>query len=179
MSPFVSRFDKVLICSVFSAFFRNGKVIETGRGDGISQAAIDFTIERLDEGEWVSAFLQYRGHQLMIPGAHIPSRIRSSRPTRATTRPTEVGHVSIAVLTLTGPQRTAHRGRILTEAKSPPTIIPMWIKGAWFPLPSTPMTHSPIRVREGDARKSRVPAVHTANGSGNRGPLWRLSKTAS
>ena len=146
MSSFVSRFDKVLICSVFSAFFRNGKVIETGRGDGISQAAVDFTIERLDEGEWVSASLQYGGHQLIIPGTHIPSRIYSSRPTRTATRPTEVGHVRIAAWTMTGTQRTTHRGRILTEAKSPPTIIPMWIKGACFPLPSTPLAHSLIRV---------------------------------
>lgn len=144
--PFRLRVDIALICSVFSAFFRNGKVIETGRGDGISQEAIDFTIQRLDEGEWVSAFLQYGGHQLTIPGTHIPSRICSSRPTRTATRPAEVGHVSIAAWTLTGTQQTTHRGRILTEVKSAPTIIPMWIKGSRFPLPSTPIAHSLIRV---------------------------------
>ena len=121
MSPFVSRFNKALICSVFSAFFRNGKVIETGRGDGISQEAIDFTIKRLDEGEWVSAFLQYGGHQLTIPGTHIPSRICSSRPTRTTTRPTEVGSVSIAAWTQSldsadHPQReNPDRGQIASD----------------------------------------------------------------
>jgi hypothetical protein len=144
--PFCLSFDIVLICSVLSAFFRNGKVIETVRGDGISQVAIDFTIERLDEGEWVSGFLQYGGHHSMIPDTRISSRICSSRPTRTATRPTEVGHVSITGRTLTGTQRTTHRGRILTEAKSAPTIIPMWIKGTWFSLPSTPMAYSLTRV---------------------------------
>lgn len=75
--------------------------METARGDGISQVAIDFTIERLDEGEWVSAFLQYRGHHPMTLGTRIPSRIYSSRPTRTATRPTEVGHVSTVGRTLT------------------------------------------------------------------------------
>lgn len=94
MSPSVCLLDMVLICSVLSAFFRHGKVIETARGDGISQVAIDFTIERLDEGEWVSAFLQYGGHHPTISGTRISARIRSSGPTRTATRPTEVGHVS-------------------------------------------------------------------------------------
>jgi hypothetical protein len=105
-------------------------VIETVRGDGIAQAAIDFTIERLDEGEWVSAFLQYM--EVIIrtfPDSHISSRICSSRPTSTATRPTEVGHVSMFGRIPTGTQRTIGSGRILTEVKSAPTIIPVWIKG--------------------------------------------------
>ena len=104
MSAFVSRFDKTLICSVFSAFFRNGKVIETARGDGIAQVAINFTIERLDEGEWVSTFLQHESHHSTFPGSHISSRICSPRPTSTATRPTEVGHVSMVGRILTGAQ---------------------------------------------------------------------------
>jgi len=82
---------------VFSAFFRNGKVIDTARGDGIAQAAVDFTIERLDEGEWVHIFPQgyIRQDQLVPPLDRLKWGI----------------------------------GRILTEVKSVPTIVPMWIKG--------------------------------------------------
>lgn len=104
MSPSVSRFAKTLICSVFSVFFRNGKVIETVRGGGIAQVAIDFTIERLDEGEWVNTFLPLEPHYSTFPGSHISSRICSSRPTGTATRPTEVGHVSMVGRILTGTQ---------------------------------------------------------------------------
>ena len=40
--------------SVFSTFFRYGQVIETFRGKGIFQPAIDMAIEKLNRGEWVS-----------------------------------------------------------------------------------------------------------------------------
>ena len=40
--------------SVFSTFFRYGQVIETFRGKGIFQPAIDTAIEKLNRGEWVS-----------------------------------------------------------------------------------------------------------------------------
>ena len=40
-------------CSVFSAFFRKGQVIETFRGAGIYQPAVDLAIERLRAGAWV------------------------------------------------------------------------------------------------------------------------------
>jgi hypothetical protein len=40
-------------CSVFSAFFRKGQVIETFRGEGVYQPAIDTAIERLRAGAWV------------------------------------------------------------------------------------------------------------------------------
>lgn len=35
-------------------FFRYGQVIETFRGKGIFQPAIDDAIEKLNRGEWVS-----------------------------------------------------------------------------------------------------------------------------
>lgn len=39
--------------SVFSAFFRKGQVLETFRGKGIYQTAVDKAIENLNQGEWV------------------------------------------------------------------------------------------------------------------------------
>lgn len=43
----------ITICSVFSAFFRNGQVLETFRGNGIFQPAVDTAIDKLNAGGWV------------------------------------------------------------------------------------------------------------------------------
>jgi hypothetical protein len=46
---------------VFSAFFRKGQVIETFRGEGIYQPAVDLAIEKLRAGAWVHvAFISFR-----------------------------------------------------------------------------------------------------------------------
>lgn len=42
-----------MLDSVFSAFFRKGQVLETFRGKGIYQTAVDKAIENLNQGEWV------------------------------------------------------------------------------------------------------------------------------
>ncbi|KAG8852973.1 hypothetical protein FRB91_005647 [Serendipita sp. 411] len=42
---------------IYSAFFANGKVIDTIRGGGRFQDAVDTAIERLDAGDWVRAAL--------------------------------------------------------------------------------------------------------------------------
>ena len=39
--------------SIFSEFFRQGQVLETFRGKGIYQPAVDTAIEKLNKGEWV------------------------------------------------------------------------------------------------------------------------------
>lgn len=44
---------KLSIARVFSTFFRNGQVIETFRGQGIYQPAVDAAIEKVDQGGWV------------------------------------------------------------------------------------------------------------------------------
>lgn len=41
-----------------ATFFRNGKVIDTIRGVGVYQEALDVAIERLNAGEWVHIFPQ-------------------------------------------------------------------------------------------------------------------------
>jgi monolysocardiolipin acyltransferase len=38
---------------VFSAIFRSGQVLETVRGAGIFQPAVDVAIEKLNSGAWV------------------------------------------------------------------------------------------------------------------------------
>ena len=43
----------VCLPRVFSAFFRKGQVIETFRGEGIYQPAVDLAIEKLRAGAWV------------------------------------------------------------------------------------------------------------------------------
>ncbi|KAF8521152.1 acyltransferase-domain-containing protein [Gautieria morchelliformis] len=42
--------------SFFSEFFRQGQVLETFRGNGIRQHAVDRSIELLNQGEWVHIF---------------------------------------------------------------------------------------------------------------------------
>lgn len=56
----IRRFAHVLmdtpdptICSIMSKFFSLGQVIETVRGGGIFQPAIDDAIRKLGDGEWV------------------------------------------------------------------------------------------------------------------------------
>jgi monolysocardiolipin acyltransferase len=38
----------------------NGKVIDTVRGAGVYQEAMDFAIQRLNEGEWVCTVYLYQ-----------------------------------------------------------------------------------------------------------------------
>jgi hypothetical protein len=45
--------------SVFSAFFREGQVLETFRGRGIYQPAVDTAIEKLDQGQWVCSIFDW------------------------------------------------------------------------------------------------------------------------
>lgn len=40
-------------CSLFSAYFRAGKVLETDRKAGIYQPSLDQAIAALNRGEWV------------------------------------------------------------------------------------------------------------------------------
>ena len=47
------RAEAPLTSSLDSWFFRKGQVIETLRGKGIYQAAIDEASKKLDDGRWV------------------------------------------------------------------------------------------------------------------------------
>ncbi|KAI0699518.1 acyltransferase-domain-containing protein [Cerioporus squamosus] len=88
---------------VFSTFFRYGQVIETFRGNGIFQPAIDTAIEKLNRGEWIHLFGEGKVNQdsgdFGNPNAGRLLRFKWGI------------------------------GRIMMEAQRPPVIIPMWLTG--------------------------------------------------
>ncbi|KAI6035522.1 acyltransferase-domain-containing protein [Pisolithus orientalis] len=88
---------------VFSAFFRNGQVIETFRGEGIFQPALDAAIDKLNQGHWVHLFGEGKVCQ--------PPRYPQVNG---------VAHL----------QRFKWGvARIIIEANILPIIIPMWLTG--------------------------------------------------
>lgn len=88
---------------VFSTFFRHGQVLETFRGKGVYQPAVDAAIEKLGKGDWIHLFGEGKICQ-----------------------PETYAHTGgIAQL-----QRFKWGvSRILLETPCPPTIIPMWLTG--------------------------------------------------
>ncbi|KAI0300647.1 acyltransferase-domain-containing protein [Multifurca ochricompacta] len=89
----------------FSAFFRKGQVIETFRGAGIYQPAIDTAIEKLRAGAWIHLFGE---------GKVCQSHTYKADPQTGVAR---LQRFKWGI------------GRILMETPRPPTIIPMWITG--------------------------------------------------
>jgi len=87
---------------VFSAFFRQGQVLETFRGRGIYQPAVDSAIEKLNAGAWIHLFGEGKVNQPDDP--HDPSSVSLLRFKWGC-------------------------GRIVMEAAKPPIIIPMWLTG--------------------------------------------------
>jgi len=87
---------------VFSAFFRAGQVLETFRGRGIYQPAVDMAIEKLDQGQWVHLFGEGKVNQNTLETHHGITRL---------------------------PRFKWGVGRILTETAVPPVTIPMWLTG--------------------------------------------------
>nr|CDI51613.1 related to TAZ1-Lyso-phosphatidylcholine acyltransferase [Melanopsichium pennsylvanicum 4] len=79
-----------------STFFRNGQCIETLRGGGIYQKAIDTSIEKLNKAKWIHLFPE--------------------------------GYVNVSTSTKL---RRFKWGiaRMLLEAKTVPTVVPIWISG--------------------------------------------------
>ncbi|KAI0740387.1 acyltransferase-domain-containing protein [Earliella scabrosa] len=88
---------------VFSTFFRYGQVIETFRGNGIFQPAIDTAIEKLNRGEWIHLF----GEGKVNPDSGNKESPNAGRLLR----------FKWGV------------GRIIMEAEKAPVIIPMWLTG--------------------------------------------------
>ncbi|KAH9895722.1 acyltransferase-domain-containing protein [Cubamyces lactineus] len=88
---------------VFSTFFRLGQVIETFRGNGIFQPAIDTAIEKLNRGEWIHLFGEGKVNQ----ESSDPNSSNAARLLRF----------------------KWGIGRIMMEAQKPPVIIPMWLTG--------------------------------------------------
>ncbi|KAI0065174.1 acyltransferase-domain-containing protein [Artomyces pyxidatus] len=88
---------------VFSAFFRNGQVLETFRGKGIYQPAVDSAIEKLSHGQWVHLFGE--------------GKVRQPDTYSVEASGAKLIRFKWGV------------GRILMETPRAPTIIPMWITG--------------------------------------------------
>ncbi|KAG8218352.1 acyltransferase-domain-containing protein, partial [Butyriboletus roseoflavus] len=84
-------------------FFRKGQVIETFRGNGIWQPALDVAIEKLNQGHWLHMFGEGKVHQPIL-------------------YPLNDG---IAHL----PRFKWGLGRIIMETNVPPLVIPMWLTG--------------------------------------------------
>jgi len=88
---------------VLSTFFRRGQVLETFRGKGIYQPAVDAAIAKLNDGAWVHLFGEGKVNQ---PKSY----------------PQNDGVVHL-------PRFKWGIGRILMEARTPPIVIPVWLSG--------------------------------------------------
>ncbi|KIJ70447.1 hypothetical protein HYDPIDRAFT_77501 [Hydnomerulius pinastri MD-312] len=88
---------------VFSAFFRKGQVIETFRGNGIWQPALDEAVHKLNQGHWLHLFGEGEVHQ--------PAEYPQTNG---------ITHL---------PRFKWGVGRIVMETNVPPLIIPMWLTG--------------------------------------------------
>ncbi|KAJ7937363.1 hypothetical protein B0H13DRAFT_2226715 [Mycena leptocephala] len=106
--------------SVFSAFFRNGQVLETVRGIGIYQPSVDAAIDKLNNGSWV----------------HFYSEGKVNQPN------TYAQHHGVAHL----PRFKWGVGRVLMEAATLPVIIPMWITGFDSLMPEGQIAQTRILV---------------------------------
>ncbi|KDR83457.1 hypothetical protein GALMADRAFT_109958 [Galerina marginata CBS 339.88] len=89
---------------VFSAFFSLGQTLETFRGKGIYQPAVDTAIQKLNEGRWV----------------HLYSESKVNQPDTYFRDKQGVAHL---------PRLKWGVGRILMEVNTTPVVIPMWISG--------------------------------------------------
>ncbi|KAK2466424.1 hypothetical protein APHAL10511_002066 [Amanita phalloides] len=88
----------------FSEFFRLGQTIETFRGNGVYQPAVDTAIDKLNQGYWV----------------HLYSEGKICQPT--TYARDSDGNVTLSKFKW-------GIGRIIMEANVTPTIIPVWLTG--------------------------------------------------
>lgn len=88
----------------FSTFFRLGQTLETMRGKGIYQPAVDFAIDQLNKGGWV----------------HLYAEGKVNQPDAYPTDENGVAHL---------PRFKWGVGRMVMESTVPPIIIPMWLTG--------------------------------------------------
>ncbi|KII95921.1 hypothetical protein PLICRDRAFT_694037 [Plicaturopsis crispa FD-325 SS-3] len=124
--------DVMFTNPVLSAFFRNGQVLETFRGKGVYQPAVDTAIKKLNNGAWVHLFGEGKIHQ-----------------------PHQYPHKDgVAHL----PRFKWGVGRIIMETAVPPLVIPMWLtgfdtlmpEGRRFPYNYMPRIGAKLSVTFGD-----------------------------
>ncbi|KAF7313558.1 40S ribosomal protein [Mycena chlorophos] len=95
--------DVMFTNPLFAAFFRNGQIIETFRGAGIYQPAVDTAIAKLDAGQWIHFFSEGKINQ-------------------TNTYPQRNGLAQL-------PRFKWGVGRVLMETATMPVILPMWLSG--------------------------------------------------
>ncbi|KAK7681751.1 hypothetical protein QCA50_015098 [Cerrena zonata] len=93
---------------LLSVFFRKGQVIETFRGGGIFQPAVDTAVDKLNEGAWIHLFGEGKVNQPKVDEK------------RDDILPHDLLRFKWGV------------GRIVMEAVKPPIIIPMWLTGELY-----------------------------------------------
>ncbi|KAF8165075.1 acyltransferase-domain-containing protein [Crassisporium funariophilum] len=133
---------------VFSAFFSLGQTIETFRGKGIYQAAVDTAIQKVDQGNWASA-----KHRLLF--VHLYGEGKVNQPN--TYSKDEHGCACL-------PRFKWGVGRILMEAKTQPVVIPMWLtgfdqlmpEGRRFPYKYLPRIGARLSVTFGDPIRADI-----------------------
>jgi len=96
--------DVIFTNPLFSTFFRLGQTLETFRGKGIHQPAVDFAIQQLNDGGWV--------HLYGEGGVNQPNSYTQDLN----------GYTRL-------PRFKWGVGRMIMECKMPPVIIPMWLTG--------------------------------------------------
>ncbi|KAF5388002.1 hypothetical protein D9615_000099 [Tricholomella constricta] len=96
--------DVMFTNPIFSTFFRHGQTLETFRGKGVHQSAVDTAIQKLDQGDWV----------------HLYGEGKINQPETYVQDENGVAHL---------PRFKWGVGRILMETLVPPVIIPMWLTG--------------------------------------------------
>lgn len=155
--------------SLFSAFFRKGQVIETFRGDGIWQPAVDMAIEKLNQGHWVRAFyrLVCYSHQIRpscicsakercinLLYIHRPMALHIYRDSNGVCTYFTLQHQ------IPSHSNVPLSGRIIMETNVPPLIIPMWLTGTNLQHLRYSYPHLAVcayRFRQTYARASPVP----------------------
>ncbi|KAJ7067996.1 acyltransferase-domain-containing protein, partial [Mycena amicta] len=95
--------DVMFTNPLFATFFRHGQIIETFRGAGIYQPAVDAAIGKLDAGQWVHFFSEGKINQ-------------------TNTYPQQDGVPRL-------PRFKWGVGRVLMETSALPVILPMWLSG--------------------------------------------------
>ncbi|KAH9051590.1 acyltransferase-domain-containing protein [Lactarius deliciosus] len=116
---------------VFSAFFRKGQVLETFRGTGVYQPAIDTAIEKLRAGAWIHLFAEGKVCQPHTYATDPQTGLARLRRFKWGMYVSLLSpHLPNICHPLSDALHSPHAsGRIVMETPRPPTIIPMWITG--------------------------------------------------
>ncbi|KAF5322909.1 hypothetical protein D9619_001050 [Psilocybe cf. subviscida] len=135
---------------IFSAFFRLGQTLETFRGKGIYQEAVNTAIQKIDDGHWVHLYgegkvnrpknyprdshgraslprFKWGASVLTFFGTIAHRGLSLHLSEFVAFALLEIHHVFLSVAH--GRHYYPYKGRIVMEAQVTPKVIPMWISG--------------------------------------------------